>query len=324
MSAHLHAISVVIPVYQGEHTLPLLIEEIATLREICITADGNNFHIAEVILVHDKAIDRSDLTMLALAKQFSFVKNIWLSRNFGQHPATIAGMGSSMCQWVVTMDEDGQHDPAFISKLLDAALKTNAQLVYADPSNSPPHGFMRNGLSAGVKFLVEKILGQTSGKFNSFRMIEGEIARSLAAYCASNVFLDVALHWIVGITANCSVVLRKEGPRRSGYSIRSLIRHFSHLILTSGTKPLRFIMFMGVVSLLLGVTMSAYAFFEKLCLKVPIQGWTSIFIAACLFSGLILFALGIIAEYLAVVLTVVMGRPLYLVSSRPVFRREKY
>src|SRR6476619_2821654 len=107
-------IGIVVPVYQGEKTLESLIAEIEPLSREGKTPGGRSFQVTEVLLVHDGAIDRSDRVMEDLARKYSFVKCIWLSRNYGQHPATLAGMASSSGDWVVSMDEDGQHDPADI------------------------------------------------------------------------------------------------------------------------------------------------------------------------------------------------------------------
>ncbi len=312
-----HTVSVVIPVYQGEHTLESLLREIEPLTHGSTTSSGQAFTVNEVILVHDGAIDRSDETMLRLAKTYAFVQLIWLSRNFGQHPATLAGMASATGEWVATMDEDGQQSPADIAAMLDTALQNNSQLVYAKPLNPPPHGLLRNMLSACAKFLVMRFLGFRSfGKFHSFRLIDGEIARSLAAYCGNNVYLDIALFWIVARTTHCPVRLRDEGKRASGYSLRTLVQHFWRLVMTSGTRPLRLIQLLGTASIVLSIAITVYALWMKFT-GLQVQGWASLVIVMAFFSGCILFSLGIIAEYLAVALNIVMGKPLYLVSSKP-------
>jgi polyisoprenyl-phosphate glycosyltransferase len=138
------SLSVVIPVYRGEETLPELISELQPLTLAQETPDGRLFRIDEILLVWDRGPAGSDTAIRELSSQFSFVKPVWLSRNFGQHAATIAGMSSSGGQWIVTMDEDGQQDPRFIPELLDCAYRERAQLVYGTPSNPPPHSKIRN------------------------------------------------------------------------------------------------------------------------------------------------------------------------------------
>lgn len=313
----LYEISLVVPVYQGERTLEALVDEIAPLVAPQLTPGARRFRVAEVLMVHDGAVDRSAEVMRALAAQRPFVRPIWLSRNFGQHAATLAGMASTVSEWVVTLDEDGQQDPQDIGKLLDCALDDRTRLVYARPSNPPPHGFLRNGFSTLAKWIFVRVVGAQLGAFNSFRLIEGEVARGVAAYSGANVYLDVALSWVVGTAGHCAVYLREEGGRASGYTARRLLRHFWQLILTSGTLPLRFVSFIGGLSIAFSLVFSAVQIWRRLQHQIPVQGWTSIIIVLCLFAGLTLVSLGIIAEYLAFAVSMAMGKPAYLIVSRP-------
>ena len=314
----IHLVSIVVPVYRGAATLAPLVAEIEPLTLPQTPPDGARFPVSEVMLVHDGAADDSDLVIEALAARCAFVSPIWLSRNFGQHPASLAGMASTSGEWVVTMDEDGQHDPGDIGRLLDRALQTGAQLVYANGRNPAPHGALRNAASRTVKWVSVALLDLGHlGRFTSCRLINGEVARSLAAYCGNDVYLDVALSWVVAKSESCPVVLRDEGARKSGYNLRKLLSHFSRLVLTSGTRPLRLISMLGVFSLCLGAAIFLFALVEKLTQAVPVQGWTSTVMVLCFFSGCILFSLGVVAEYLGVTLSMAMGKPLYLVVSRP-------
>ena len=103
---------------------------------------GVRIALDELILVCDnpglpvEALDH----LASLADLDERVRVVWLSRNFGQHPATVAGIVSTNGDWVVTMDEDGQHDPAFIQEMLATAGRNRTPLVYAEPTNTRPHG----------------------------------------------------------------------------------------------------------------------------------------------------------------------------------------
>jgi polyisoprenyl-phosphate glycosyltransferase len=311
-------VSLVIPVYCGEKSLPALIDEIAPLTTRQTTPGGNSFLVSEVLLVHDCGPDRSDITLEALGARHAFVRPVWLSRNYGQHAATLAGMASATGDWVATIDEDGQQDPADIGSMLDAALTGSFQLVYAQPTNPPPHGWLRNALSRTAKAITARLLRDARiAQFNSFRLVDGEIARTLAAYCGSGVYLDVGLYWITARIGHAPVRLRREARRSSGYSYVRLLSHFWHLILTTGTRPLRLITLMGFGSMVLAVAIAAYAVYGKLSGNVPVQGWASLLIVVAFFSGCILTALGVIAEYLAATMSIVMGKPLYVVASKP-------
>ncbi len=311
-------VTIVIPVYAGERTLPALMSEVEPLTHPQSTAGGHGFVVNEVILVHDCGPNRSDLTLETLSAQYPFVRVVWLSKNFGQHAATLAGMASATGDWVVTIDEDCQQDPADIPALLDSALASSLQLVYAQPTNPPPHGWLRNLTSNVAKAISTRVLGnKVIGRFNSFRLVDGEIARTLAAYCGNGVYLDVGLFWIAGRVGHCPVKLRSEMDRPSSYSYLKLIGHFWRLILTTGTRPLRLITIMGFSSIILAALVAIYALQAKFYGRVPVQGWTSLLIVVSFFSGSILASLGVIAEYLAVTMGIVMGKPLYVVSTKP-------
>lgn len=313
-----YRVSLVIPVYRGEKTVPTLAGEISALTSPQTTKGGRCYVICEVLFVHDCGPDRSDQVLESIGAQYPFVRIVWLSRNFGQHAATMAGMASATGDWVVTIDEDGQQNPADIGLMLDTAVEESLQLVYAQPSNPPPHGWLRNTLSRTAKVIANKLLGNNQMvKFNSFRLVDGEIARTLAAYCSNGVYLDVGLFWIAGRIGSCPVRLRNELDSLSGYSYAKLFGHFWNLILTTGTRPLRLITLMGIVALFLAIVISAYAVYGKIFLNTAVQGWASLLIVVSFFSGTTLISLGVIAEYLAVTMGIAMGKPMYVVATKP-------
>jgi len=313
-----HRVSIVIPVYQGELTLGALVQEIAPLTLPTRTAAGNEFQVIEVLLVNDHGPDRSDEVIRELAAAHDFIRPVWLSRNFGQHAATMAGMASSSGDWIVTMDEDGQHDPADMGGFLDVALKQGSQLVYADPVNRPPHNMLRNGGSRLAKWVFATFLtGKSESIFQSYRMVLGEIGRSVAAYAGSGVYLDVAMSWVAGPAAACPVRLRDEGARQSGYSARALLSHFVHLVLSSGTRALRMVSALGVLFALGGIGYAIYLLAVRLTSSAIPQGWTSTMVVVLLSTGAVLFSLGVIAEYLGVAVNMAMGKPLYLIVGDP-------
>ncbi|MET3806918.1 undecaprenyl-phosphate 4-deoxy-4-formamido-L-arabinose transferase [Nakamurella sp. UYEF19] len=317
--ARAHSVSVVVPVYQGERTLGALLAEIAPLTQAYSSPAGHRLHVAEVLLVHDNGPDASAAVIRQLALVYPFVRPIWLSRNFGQHPATLAGMASSGSDWIVTLDEDGQHDPAFIGSMLDVAMTELADVVYAHPTNEPPHGVVRNLASRTSKRLLRLSTSDVNAtEFQSFRLVLGEIGRSVAAYAGAGVYLDVALAWVARKVATAPIVLREEGSRPSGYSLRSLTSHFWRMVLSSGTRALRLVSLLGIVFAVGGFLLALYFLIAASFWDVSTpQGWPSLMVALLVCSGAILFSLGIIAEYIGVAVNMAMGKPLYLIVSDP-------
>jgi len=317
MTMKVQNISIVIPVYQGEGSIEALVGDISSYFEPATSAEGQAFVVSEVLLVHDCGPDRSDVAIRRLVEKHSQIKPIWLTKNFGQHAATLAGMSSATGEWIVTIDEDGQHDPADIGSLLDCALGQNLQVVYAQPVNTPPHGYIRNLTSRLSKRIGRLMMGHDAVEyFHSYRIVQGEIARSLAAYCGYGVYLDVGLLWIAGRVGQCPVNVRAEEGRASGYTYSRLLAHFWTMLLTTGTRPLRLITLLGFFSVAIALFIGAYALYEKMTGNVQVQGWASLVIVVSFFSGCILVSLGMIAEYLAVSMGIAMGKPLYVIGTR--------
>lgn len=311
-------ISVVIPVYRGEQTLPALMSELAAFTAPQMTPTGRIFRIEEVLLVWDRGPGASDETIRSLAKQYRWIRPVWLSRNFGQHAATIAGMTSSGGEWIVTLDEDGQQDPEFIASMLDKAYEERAQLVYGAPTNPPPHSVVRN---AGSRFAKKLFAGSlTEGgfaEFNSYRLILGEVGRSVAAYTGAGVYLDVALSWVVADVATTPVVNRQEGRTAENYSYRRLFSHFTRLIVSSGTRPLVFVSWLGVLFVLAGAAVSVWVLYQRIVGEIIIAGWASTFIALMLIGGAVLLSLGIVAQYVGAATNMSLGKPLYIIVRDP-------
>ncbi len=311
-------VSVVIPVYQGQETLPSLIQELASLTKAQITPEGREFAVCEVILVWDRGPGASDQTIRELAHKWDFVRPLWLSRNFGQHAATIAGMSSSGGEWIVTMDEDGQQDPHYIAALIDCAYREHAQLVYGTPTNPVPHSWFRNTASKWTKKLFAQSLANGEfAEFNSYRLILGEIGRSVAAYTGAGVYLDVALSWVVADSRQCPVVARSEGRPAANYSYRKLSSHFGRLIISSGTKPLFFVSALGVIFFVFGVLAVAWIVIATLLGGELIAGWASTFSALMIIGGTVLLSLGIMAQYVGAATNMSLGKPLYVVVRDP-------
>lgn len=312
------SVSVVIPVYSGASTLPALMAELEAFTTGATTPQGRPFAVTEVLLVWDRGSGGSDDAVRQLKQEYAWVRPVWLSRNYGQHAATLAGMTSSGGDWIVTMDEDGQMDPSFIGAMIDTAYAHEAQLVYAKPTNPPPHGAVRNAGSKLAKwFFVKFLADQEFEEFNSYRLVLGEVGRSVAAYTGTGVYLDVALSWVVADVATCPVTMRQEGRPKGGYNYSRLFSHFGRLVISSGTKPLVFVTWIGIAFVVLGALAAIWVIYNALIGATPVSGWASMFVALMVVGGAVMMSLGIIAQYIGAATNMSLGKPLYVVVRDP-------
>ncbi len=309
-------LSVVIPVYRAGEGLALVVRELLAVADTYAVADRVRLDLDEIVLVCDNpSLDRDERRRLRELEDLDTrVRTIWLVRNFGQHPATIAGIVSTNGDWIVTMDEDGQHDPRHIPAMLLATAAAGATLTYARPSNPPPHGRLRNLASRTAKGLFRRLSG-AGVDFNSFRLLEGSVARSACAYVGESVYLDVALRWSCGDAAICPVPMRSEQHGESSYTLRTLATHFWRMVVSTGTRPLRAIAFGGVLVALIGLVIAVVVIQRRLSGAFPTPGWTSVMVALLILMGGLFTSLAVVAEYVGFAVRNTIGKPLYVTAD---------
>lgn len=308
--------AVVIPVYRGATTLRPLVTELRLLTSPTDTPHGRRFRVAEIILVHDNGPDDSASAIRDLADDPQ-VRAVWLARNYGQHAATLAGIASSSATWVVTMDEDGQHVPGDIGLLIDAACEDEVHLVYGRPEGGMPHATWRNATSRCAKAVARVVAGSDLASFTSFRLIHGSRARAVSAYVGQRTFLDSALTWAIDKSSTCATTKRLEGRAGSGYDLGRLLSHFWTLVLSSGNRPLRIVSGLGVLASIAGFLGAGAIAWRRIGGGYDVPGWASVVITQLVIGGLVLFALGVVAEYIGALLRTVQGRPVYIVVDDP-------
>lgn len=314
-------LSVVIPVFRGGEALERAVEELLAVSGQIELAPAVAVRLDEIVLVCDNPwlspAERARLVALEAGDRR--VRLLWLTRNFGQHAATVAGVVSTAGDWVATMDEDGQHDPGKLADMLRTAARAGCTLVYARPTNPPPHGFARNLASRFAKSVFGFVSGMR-GEFHSFRLIEGPVARSACAYMGQSVYLDVALRWSCGDSAYCPMEMRKEGSK-SAYNYRRLVAHFGRMVLSSGARPLRLIAVFGVMIGACGIGLAAFVIERRIVdpASAP-TGWASEFVALLILFAILFVTLAMIAEYLSFAAGNTIGKPLYVIAESPASR----
>jgi polyisoprenyl-phosphate glycosyltransferase len=313
------SLSIVVPVYSGQAFLSGLVARQEALRAQLENSEWPIRHV-ESIFVCDEPIDGSAKLLQELAATRPWLTVLHLGKNMGQHGATAAGMLHTSGDWVVTMDEDGQHDPLAITELLEATLPRGLDLCYARPI-SPVHASWRDGASKTAKRLVAFLVGDPFVPlFNSFRLIRGGVARSAGALAGYDVYLDVALRWFTSRVGTVELTLKdpRGGEQRSGYTLRSLFGHLRRLLMSYHLTVLRYVMLAGFTTSagfgLLGLGLLVMKLINPDI--VPVQGWTSIFVTTSFFGGLTLFLLGLILERLSTMLTRAQGHPAFFIVDR--------
>lgn len=311
-----HQVSAIVPVYRVADQLGALLGELRQLATTQKTPQGRPFAVTEIVVVYDGASLDGAAKLKELTRSLQDTRVVWLSRNFGQHPATLAGMSASVGEWIVTLDEDGQFPPSQIGILLDHALNERSPVVYGQPLQPTNHSLWRRIGSWTARSIFKLATDSREwSRFSSFRLILGEIGRSVGAYCTNETYLDVALTWVSPRSASVNVVY-SHPPAASGYSFFRLFAHFMRMFLTMGTRPMRLFALLGSVSSLGGFILSAALVYRRLVLGFP-AGFTSTLALLLVLTGLLLFGLAVLSEYVGLIVRSAIGRPLYVPVADP-------
>ncbi len=314
-------LSVVVPVYQGADYLEELVAELERVREDLRRRDLR-LELAEALFVDDDSSDRSAELLRGLAQGRPWIRVLRLSRNFGQHAATAAGIRESVGDWVATLDEDLQHHPRFLLPLLARTVHEGADVAYARPVGRVHRTRYRDLTSRLYKWLISRIAGNPHARsFNSFRMIRGELARAAASRMRHESYLDVLLGWFTRRVVVQPLPLRDprdEAGLKSGYRLRSLLSHARRMLVSSQLKPLRLGAAVGMAAILLSLLGAAAVFVLKLLLPeaIEVRGWASLMLAIFFFGGLTTFLVGVGLEYMTILLLDSQGRPPAFVVDR--------
>lgn len=299
-------LSVVIPVYRSENSIPMLVKQLAA--ELPKLAD-----CYEVILVEDDGNDNSWTAIEQLSSEYHFVRGYKLMRNFGQHNALLCGIRAARYDLIVTMDDDLQHPTGQIRALLEK-LAEGYDVVYGAPMNLR-HGLLRNIASQTTKIVLQGVMGaEIARNVSAFRAFRSDLRDAFAQFRGPLVNIDVLLTWA---TRNFVVVYVPHAPRtigKSNYTFGKLLTHAFNMMTGFSTLPLRIASALGLLMTAFGSVILVYIVLSQLlAFRFEVPGFTFTASLVSIFAGVQMFALGIIGEYLARIYLRIMDQPSYIV-----------
>ena len=299
-------LSVVIPVYQSEETLRELYQNLVVELE-----DLGSF---EIIFVEDCGKDDSWSRIVEITRKDARVRGIKLARNSGQHNALLAGIREGRGDLIITMDDDFQNPPAEIKKLL-AAMTDETDVVYGRPEKEQ-HGIFRDLASKLTKWALREAMGaKTAVDISPFRIFRTRLRAAFANYENPMVNIDVLLTW--GMTRFKSITVEHRARERgvSGYTFRNLVNHAFNMMTGFSTFPLRFCSAVGFVFSFIGLVLLVFVVGRYFLEGTSNPGFPFLASIIIIFSGVQLFAVGVIGEYLTRMHFRMMDRPAYIVGE---------
>ncbi|HTC55102.1 MAG TPA: glycosyltransferase family 2 protein [Candidatus Sulfotelmatobacter sp.] len=305
--AMLAGLSVVVPVYRSEAILPELVRRL----EGTLPAIASSY---ELVLVNDSSPDGSWNVICQLAQHYRWIHAINLMRNYGQHNALLCGIRAAQYGIIVTIDDDLQHPPEEIPKLLQI-LEQGFDVVYGRPAQEQ-HGLLRDLASLTTKLALQNMMGaEIARQVSAFRVFRAEVANAFRHYDGSFVSIDVLLTWGTNRFAASPVRHEPRAKGASGYTFRKLLIHAMNMVTGFSTMPLQIASLVGFAFTLFGFAVLCYVLIRYFLQGTPVPGFPFLASIIALFSGAQLFALGIMGEYLARMHFRSMQKPPYVVRA---------
>ncbi len=302
-------ISVVIPAYNEEKNVHQLLSSVMSIMI--------EFQMAfEILVIDDGSRDKTCEEVIAFRQSHPEVKLVRLSRNFGKEAALNAGISHASGEAVIQLDADMQHPPHIIREFINH-WRDGFDIVYGERQSRADEPFITRVLKKGF-YKVFATLSDVKlmEGLGDFLLMDRKVVDAMLSLPERERFTKGLYAW-VGFSRKA--VPFEVNQRENGVSGWSFLKLFSFAIsaITSfGTIPLRIWSYIGLILAIPSFGYGAWIILKTVVFGVDVPGYASLMVAVCFFSGIQLFGLGIMGEYLGRVLTEVKQRPLYLVQEK--------
>jgi glycosyltransferase involved in cell wall biosynthesis len=306
-------ISIIIPVYNEEESLPFLYHRLSD----AVRNSGNDF---EFIFVDDGSSDRSFSILGNLSAEDPRIKIIKFSRNFGSHAACLAGLENSAGAACTFLSADLQDPPEIIETLIDAWLNGYEVIVGVRTwEEGSPRFLPRMYYDLVRRFALPNM---PEGGTDVF-LIDRKVVDAIVAMKEKNSSIFGLILWS-GFKQ--TLIHYKKGIREKGISKWTMgkkIKLFIDTFVSFSYFPLRLISVLGILIALFGFLYAALIMFKRLFFSVPVAGWASLMVVLLIVSGIQLIMLGIIGEYLWRNLDESRKRPVFIIDQMAGFKTDK-
>lgn len=298
--------SVIIPVFNSEKTL----------EEVCIRVTDLFRSLGspvELILVNDGSKDASWEIIRRLKDQLpGQVQGINLARNYGQHRALLCGFNNCSGDFVITIDDDLQHYPEDIKCLIDEQERSQADIVYGIYKKKK-HSWFRN-MGSNAIAVIFKNFANTPDRGSSFRLLSRHVVESVKSYDSPFIFLDEVLAWHSRGYSFADIRHDNRTVGRSGFNVFKLIAYTIQIIFTYTLLPLRIITWFGLSAFFICLGIICYYIYRKYTYGAEL-GFTTLIVSLFMSTGLILFSIGIIGEYISRLFILQSRKPPFIIKE---------
>ena len=303
---HKMLLSIVVPVFNEEETVGMLM---LRLRQ---ALSGLNW---EVIFVDDGSTDSSIEIIRRAALHDSRVKAISFSRNFGHQAAVTAGLDFAEGDAVVVMDADLQDPPELLPHMVHLFEQGYDIVSPRRTARGGETAFKKLSAAFFYRLMTRMVDQRLRSDVGDFRLFSRRAVLGIRVFRERHRFMRGLVAWL-GLKE--AILPFEREPRASGttkYSLLAMLRFAWTAVSSFSALPLRLSIAAGIVLSCAGFVYLLRVLYLAFWTNTLVPGWASIVVLQCLFSGMILLALGAVGDYVARNYEESKGRPLYVVTS---------
>ncbi len=285
--------SVVIPVYNSEQTLEPLVERIGRVFDRL----GRSF---EIVLIDDGSRDGSWPKIEELHAAGAPIRGFRFMRNHGQHFAVKCGLDNCTGRYAITMDDDLQHPPEEIPKLIEAIESDPEVDVVMGRYDSKKHSMLRNA-GSWLQNLLHRLIFRVdpSLSLSSFRIMNRALLDEIRKIRHANPRIGFIIISLTHRIKNIPVLHEPRTQGRSGYTLRRLISNTLDGIINYSPLPLRAVSYIGITSSVVSILLALYFLVQYFRGIVQVSGFMTTILLILFTGGVIMFSFGLVGEYLS-------------------------
>lgn len=300
-------LSLVIPVYNERDNLSKSIPEINRYG----VQEGNNY---EIILIDDGSVDDSWRKIQELTDRYANIRALRLSRNYGKEAAICAGMEAARGRAVIIMDGDLQHPPSLIPEMMQRWRKKEADVIEGVKQRRGKEPLLQK-IGAKLFYSIFKVLtGYDLHRASDYKLMDRKVVDAWLRIKEFNTFFRGINVWLGFKRIEIPFSVSERIGGRSGWSTLSLIRLAVNALTAFSAAPLRVVSFMGLLFGVFAFVLGVQTLYNKI-IGNAVSGFTTVILLLLIVGCVLMFALGIIGEYLARIYDEVKKRPRYIIEE---------
>ncbi len=305
----MNKISIIVPCYNEEDVLKIFYNKIT---EVSKTIDAD----FEYIFVDDGSKDKTLEILKEYSKKDNRVRFISFSRNFGKESAMYAGLKEATGDYVAIMDADLQDPPDLLKEMYETLLTKEFDCVATKRKTRKGEPILRSFFSRMFYSIINKMTStEIVNGARDYRLMSRKMVDSILEVTEYNRFSKGIFSWVGFKTKWIAYDNIERAAGKTKWNFWKLFKYSIEGITAFTTTPLVMSAVIGIIFCIIAFIMILFVIFKTLMYGDPVSGWPSTICIILFVSGIQLFCLGIMGEYLAKEYMEVKNRPIYIVKE---------